>query len=71
MATAATVVVRGLEAGGAAQRSGLVRPGDALLAIGSFDAQHAAVEEAEALLAAWREPTVLVRVLRTERVGAS
>jgi len=70
-AAAATVVVRGLEEGGAAHRSGLVRPGDALLAIGSFDAQHVAVEEAAALLAAWREPTVLVRVLRTERVAVA
>ena len=51
--------------GGAAERSGLVRAGDLLLAIGAADAQQMRPEEATALLEHWRGPTVRMRVLRT------
>ena len=53
-------------AGGPAERSGSVRVGDLLLAIGEADTQHMAPEEATALLAHWRQPMVRMRMLRTQ-----
>ena len=58
------VVVAEVVAGGAAERSGSVRVGDLLLAIGGADTQHMAAEEATALLTHWREPMVRMRMFR-------
>ena len=60
------LVVAEVVAGGPAERSGSVRVGDLLLAIGEADTQHMAPEEATALLAHWRQPMVRMRMLRTQ-----
>ena len=60
------LVVAEVVAGGPADRSGSVRVGDLLLAIGEADTQHMAPEEATALLAHWRQPMVRMRMLRTQ-----
>ena len=60
------VVVAEVVAGGAAERSGSVRVGDLLLAIGGADTQHMAPEEATALLTHWREPMVRMRMFRAQ-----
>ena len=60
------VVVAEVVAGGAAERSGSVRVGDLLLAIGGADTQHMAPEEATALLTHWRGPMVRMRMFRTQ-----
>ena len=64
------LVVSELLEGGPAHASGLVRVGDALLAVGAADAQHMTADEAAALLEHWREPTVQMRLLRAQSVPA-
>ena len=65
---AARVVIASVAEGSDAHASGLVHVGDALLAMGPLDVSDRSVSEVEALLSAWREETVQIRLLRGEVV---
>ena len=58
------LVVGGMSDGGAAERSGLVRVGDELLAIGPIDVEGMALEHALEILERWPDPTVPLQMLR-------